>query len=271
MTNNPFKARTKAQKEAVQARKTRDSDSLGVSYDAFDLSLQHSRTTGYFNELSIHYKADYSIERYVQMRRANKGKLIEVGTSWSMDWLLANIDTLEQFDIDPQIMAGALDADPACISEVSLRLLERLIERRSLESRGQTHVQSRKLAIGDSLINYLASMMLDALDYNDELYIPRDLIVLIKHQMGADTSAEARAAEVHNNRFSAIWLAAKLRCQGKVGSIRQVAKIFETSPSTVARWFDNHQQFEREVQEALVAINSDWFKDLRDRVDKQNL
>ena len=233
-------------------------------YDPFGLSEQHNSNAGGFSDLSKAYKADPTIEHYVRLRRENPGKLIEVQTGWQMDWLLSNSELLESYGIDPQDMAGCLDANLTDVSRVSLRLLECLIERRAMLAEGRTHLQSRGEAIGDSLVNYLISMMLDAMDWSDRLEIPRDLIVLIKHQLGADVSAEAKAQEVRELRQTAIWGAAELRIQGKLGSIRQVAGFMGVSPSTVARWFSD-SSFDEEVEKIKSVLESDDFKRMQER------
>lgn len=239
----------------------------GVPYDRYGLSRQHNGVTGDFNDLSKAFKSNPTIEHYVQLRRSNPEVLIEVATSWSIDWLFANADILKQHGINPETMAGALDADPACISAISLKLMECLIEREAKESAGETHVQSRGNAIGNSLVSYLIAMMLDALDRNDEMHIPRDLVVLIKHQIGAERSSEDRAMEARNNRSNSTWIAALLRYQGQPGSIRQVARTLNLNPSTVARWFNDENTFEEEVQKQLSVLRSDMMAHVRERLD----
>ena len=211
--------------------------------------------------MSKAYKADPSIELYVEMRREYPKMLIEVATSASMDWLLVNGDLLESYGIHPRIVAGCLDANPEDIEELSLLLMENFILRRKFEAEGKTHVQSREEIITDGLANYLISMMLDALDWNDDLDIPRDLIVLIKHQFNADISAEKRKFEVHEKRTHALWNAAHSRASGRSCSMRDVAKFMNVSPSTVARWFPNGE-FEEEVEKLKRMFESDLYKDM---------
>lgn len=236
-------------------------DPWNEEYDERGLARQHNIETGKFSELSLAYRENPSVENYLRLRRANPDKLIEVSTSWGLDWLISNEDTVRKFGIDPQDIASSLDADSSAISRVSLRILELLSERRAMTSSGKTHVQSRGEAIGDSLVNYLIAMMLDALDRYDNLHIPRDLIVLIKHQLGADVSAEARDQEVRQRRQTAIWGAAKLRQAGNPWTIREVARHMNVSPSTVLRWFEG-KNFEDEVTKIFELLESDGFKDV---------
>jgi len=139
--------------------------------------------------------------------------------------------------------------------------MENLIKRETLEAAGEVHVQSRDEIMTDSLINYLIAMMLDSMDRYDELHIPRDLIVLLKHKLGADVSAEAKKYEVREKREAAVWMAANIRAQGKPCSMRDVAKEMQISPSTVLRWFPEGE-FETEVEQQIEMITSDFYKKL---------
>ena len=115
----------------------------------------HNADSGSFSELSQAYKANPTIANYVELRRKYPKALIEVATSKSMDWLLSNGKTLEAFGIPPNLVAGCLDATPSNIQELSLLLIENMIERDRLESEGCVHIQTRDDIISDSLINYL--------------------------------------------------------------------------------------------------------------------
>jgi hypothetical protein len=231
---------------------------LGLSYDEFDQSSQQDTNTGSFNDLSKQYKASGDIKEYVKLRRSNPDTLIEIATSLSLEWVIANEEVLKAHSIEPQIVAGALDADPACISELSLLLLERLIEREALTQSGETHIQSRGKAISDSLVNYLIAMMLDALDWNDQLYISRDLIVLIKHMIGANKSHEAKSMQSYSSKQEALFLAVQLRRRGDDVSMRSIAKLMGVNVSTVSRWFPGGE-FDIEVERFLKLFEKGLF------------
>ncbi|MGJ8562465.1 MAG: hypothetical protein ACSHXY_02825 [Alphaproteobacteria bacterium] len=217
--------------------------------------FRHNADSGGFNALSLRYKANPSIALYVDLRRKYPKALVEVATSHSMEWLFSNGETLKSYGIDPDIVAGCLDAASEDIQELCLLLMENLLARDALESEGVAHIQSQDGIMPDSLINYLISMMLDALDWNDDLFIPRDLIVLIKHRFGADISAEKRKQDVKDKRTKAIWMAAHIRADGQSLSMRDVAKEMGVSPSTVLRWFPDGD-FESSVERVRSIVSS---------------
>jgi predicted transcriptional regulator len=223
-------------------------EEFGEDYTSFTLSAQHNGVTGGFSELSKAFKDNPTIEHYLELRRQNPGKLIEVATNWSLDWVFANEDRLTELGIEVEDVVGSLDADEAAASRLSLRLIELLVERRTREASGDTHLVGRGEAIADSLVNYLIAMMLDALDWTDRMIIPRDLIVLIKHQLRADVSIEARNMEVRHNRHSAVSIGAQLIKRGEPVSLGIVAKIMNVERSTVMRWFKDGD-FLKEVEE----------------------
>ncbi|WP_213269142.1 hypothetical protein [Hyphomonas sp.] len=174
--------------------------------------------------------------------------MIEVSTSFSLDWVVANEERLQALGIPIGDVERILDADEASASRLSLRLIELLVERRARESSGETHLVGRGEVISDTLVNYLVAMMLDALDWNDNMIIPRDLIVLIKHQLGTEVSVEARNMEVILNRESALWAGAYLKNIGKPVSFGAVAELMHVERSTVLRWFKDGD-FHKEVDE----------------------
>ena len=200
---------------------------------------------GGFSRLSREFKANPTIENYVKLRRENPNEEIEVAITGGLEWLFANEQLVKDFDIPPQLVASALDADPASISELSLRLMERLIERKEAEKSGKTHLVSRRGAIGDSLVNYLINMMLDSLDWNDELHIPRDLIVLIRHQIGGETSDWEKKLAIHENQSKAVWVALHLSQEGRDLSYRAIGKELGVNATTVMRWFPNNELAEK--------------------------
>jgi hypothetical protein len=190
-----------------------------------------------FNPITRTYKANPTIENYVALRRQHPNETIQVAVTGGLDWLFGNEEALRQFGINPHMVAGALDADPNDLSELSLRLLELNIERKKLEKAGKTHLVSRGLAIGDNTVNYLINVMLGALDWNDDLLIPRDLIVLILYQLGGATSDWEREQELAEQRTKVLLEMLRLVGAGNTPSIRAIAKNLGVSQTTVMRWY----------------------------------
>jgi hypothetical protein len=223
-------------------------DDNGPEKDA-SLPDEHSDSEGelpVIPSLSCHYQENPTIENYVKLRRANPETVEAVKITSGYDWLFANSQCLRDMGIEPGTFESMLWADEAALSEVSLRLLELIIERRELSADGVTHAVGRGEAISDSLVNYIISIMLDALDWTGDMTLPRDLLVLVRHQIGGDKSKHEHTPRQRHERHRAISIAVQLRARGEKGSVRQVAKVLQVEPSTVSRWFED-QPFEDAV------------------------
>ena len=162
---------------------------------------------------------------------------------------------LRQYQIDPNLVASIFDADEASISELSLLLLERIIQARELTGSGETHLGRRGLAIPEKLIDWLICCALDAMSWNDDLYITRDLIVLIRERLGGANVEYQKAIEVHQNKSNAAMAAGQIKAQGVKPTFKLLGKIFGVAPSTVKRWFEPGE-FEREVDRWARMFNS---------------
>ena len=219
---------------------------------------------GGFNASSKAYKLDPSLEHYLRLRRERPDAEIEVAVLGGIDQLFYLEPELKKFGIDPDLVASAMDANPDAISELSLQLMEKIIEARSLAQDGRTHLVRRGLAIPDKLVNWLIGCMLDGLSWNDELYIPRDLIVLIRERLSGSNPEYEQASHAHQRRWSAILIGAQLHAQGIEPSFRMLAKALGVAPSTVKRWFPSGE-FNAEVERI-----SAWFdKDGKPRPAKE--
>jgi hypothetical protein len=198
-----------------------------------------------FSELSKAFKRNPTIENCVKLRRENPDEEIEIAISDSLDWLFANSELLREIGVDPQWFASALDANSEAISKLSLRLLEKIIERKQEERAGQTQLVSRGKSISDSLVNYLAACMLDALSWNDQLEIPRDLIVLLRHQIIGDGETEqSKQLRSHKLGHDIGMVGAQLLEAGIKPSARNIAKTLSINASTVSRIFPEEKLLE---------------------------
>ena len=190
-----------------------------------------------FDALTKAYKKNPSIEHYVKLRRENPHAEIEVSVFGGIDPLLFMEPELVRFGIDPLLVASVMDADTDAISKLCLQLLDEIIAARSLTKCGETHLGRRGLAIPDKLINWLIAVMLDSLSWNDSLYLPRDLIVLIRERLSGSNLEYTRAEQAHRGRQMAILNGGRLMAMGRKPSFRLIADLLEVAPSTVKRWF----------------------------------
>jgi hypothetical protein len=96
---------------------------------------------------------------------------------------------------------------------------------------------SRGIGISDSLVNYLTAVMLDALSWNDDLYLPRDLLVLLRYQILGDEPAQLKQLESHRLEHSIAYIGAQILENGRQVTTREIAKILNINASTVSRSF----------------------------------
>jgi hypothetical protein len=190
-----------------------------------------------FNEISKAYKKNPSIENYVKLRRGNPEAQIEVAVVGGIESLFYMRRQLERYGISANLVASVMDADCDAISEISLQLMEKIIETRKLTKAGKSQLIRRGLAIPDKLIDWIITCSLDALSWNDELYIPRDLIVLIRERLGGSNSEYKQASEAYEHKGKAAFVAGQLKAQGIAPTFKRLGEIFGVAPSTVKRWF----------------------------------
>jgi len=208
-----------------------------------------------FNAISKEYKASHTVENYVRLRRQRPKEEIEISTTGGIEFVFNFENDLREHGFDPGLICGLLDADPEVQAEISLQLLEMLLERAKLEKSGATHVVSRGKSISDSLVNYLIGCGLDALSWNDDLRITRELIVLIQHQLGVLNSKYEDELETRTKKSNATWVAAQLLAAGKTPTYRNIARAFGVQASTVMRWFPDGDL--RTEAERLVPLVKD--------------
>lgn len=192
-----------------------------------------------YNEESLDYKRNPTIENYLRLRRADPEAEVEVAVTGGIDQLFYMEPELRKFGFDPQMVAGVLDANSEDIQQVSLQIMEKMIEARRRRADGETHLASRGEVIPDKLIDWLICCALDAMSWNDYLHIPRDLIVLIRERLGGANREYEVGAKVHEKRQNAAMVAGQLIAQGINPTFRMLAQIFNVAPSTVKRWFPN--------------------------------
>jgi hypothetical protein len=192
---------------------------------------------GGFNALSKAYKADPTIENYLKLRRANPDGEIEVAVIGGIEQLYYLEPEIRKFGLDPQMVASAMDANPTAISELSLLLMERMVEARQLTQAGKTHLVRRGLVIPNKLIDWIITCALDSLSWTDSLEIPRDLIVLIRERLGGSNPEHERGSRAHEQKMNAAIVGGQLKAQGRAPTLKALADALGVAPSTVKRWF----------------------------------
>jgi hypothetical protein len=201
---------------------------------------------GGFNAATKAYKKDPSLENYVKLRRKDPTAEIEVAVTGGIDQAFYIQPIVERFGIDIKLVLGVMDADAQDISQLSLLLMEKMIAARRLSRKGQTQLIRRGAAVPDKLIDWLISISLDALSWNDHLHIPRDLIVLIRERIGGANFEYERASRAHQKKKNAALIAGQLKAQGIRPTFKIVGEALDVAPSTVKRWF-KVGEFEREA------------------------
>lgn len=197
-----------------------------------------SNPTGGFNEASLSFKEDPTLENYLALRRADPAAEIEVSFLGGLDAMFAMEAELAKFGFEVEKIVPVLDADVDAISALSMELIARIVETRKLIAEGETQLVRRGLALPDKLINWLICLMLNGMSWKDELELPRELVVLICDRLGGTSSSYLQTVETAEARSNARMIAASLKAQGLDHSLRRVAEILKISPSTLSRWFE---------------------------------
>ena len=212
-----------------------------------------SNKAGGFNKITKAYKDDPSIQNYVKLRRENSKAEIEVSIVGGFESMFYMRDEFVRHGIDPELLGGILDADKDAISEASLRLMEKIVEARAMISKGETHLIRRGLAIPEKLVDWIICCSLDALSWNDDLVIPRDLIVLVRERLGGSNLHYEQEGKVRQNKQNASLIAGQLMARGVNPTFKIVAQMLGVAPSTVKRWF-RPGEFEKQRD-----IHAKWF------------
>lgn len=203
--------------------------------------------------LSRAFKKDPTLENYIKLRRAYPNISIEIAIHGGIDPLFYMENELAKHGIAANDMASVFDADPEAISKIALYLMEKIIERDQLKKSGKTHLVRRRLTIPDNLIDWIINSCLDSLSWNDELKIPRDLIVLIRERLGGANTEYVKGAHTYHLKSNAALAAGQLKAQGIKPTYKILGKLMGVAPSTVKRWFEP-EEFERETD-----LYASWF------------
>jgi len=189
-----------------------------------------------FERLKANYDENPTLENYLLIRSTFPGAQPSPARFGGFDPFQSIREELEQHGITPSPFLGALDGVEEDIDAVTLTIIKRLSERRALEKSGQTHIQSLKNGIPDTLINYLIVTLLEACVEHDSL-LPASLLILIREQLGGPNPARHKQYLIDEKKKQAAWIAAQLTPGSEKASVREIARILSVEPSTVSRWF----------------------------------
>lgn len=184
-------------------------------------------------ELKEEFRTNPSIENYVRLRRSFPDEHIPCVRFAGFRQLLCLKDDLTA-GIDAGVIYDAFDGDQHAVDKLSLLILERLVERRLLQAKGKTHLQARKAAISDAIVNYLINMMLEVI-YRFELEFPSSLLVLIREQLGGPNPGPYKHY-LQREQFEERAEFMATYSQENLPSANRIAKSFSVNRSTTGRW-----------------------------------
>lgn len=192
-----------------------------------------------YNEATKAFKKDPTLENYYRLRSEYPNEVVEIAVSNGLFWLQENEELLKSLEIHEEFLKALNIGDPSAISELSLELIAKLVERRKLEASSETHLVSRDKVLSDSLINFLILMMFDAMEWNDEIdfQVPRDLVILLREQLGGTFNSREKEFRTSQLKKKALSVATNMLKKGKTPSLRSVGMILGVNASTILRLF----------------------------------
>jgi hypothetical protein len=190
-----------------------------------------------FTKLVVEYRQQHSIEAYLRVRREFPEVEIQVGHFGGIDALFSLEEEFKRQGLDPRLIAAALDSNEPAIDALSLRLLELLVARDKLPKDGPGHIEQRRNAISDGVVNYLITMMLEGYDWHDEemFRVPASLVVLIRHQL-CGPNPDLHATYLSREKRKSMAFAIGHLKPGEELSVRKLARMAGIPPPTAARW-----------------------------------
>jgi len=193
-----------------------------------------------FIDAVVAYRRDASIQNYLFIRQKFPEVEIQVPRFGGIDPLFALEADFKDQGINPDLIAGALDGVEPSVDALCLHLLELLSEREKLPKKGPGSIDRRRKAISDASVDYLITTILEAYDWNEDVYrVPASLVVLIRHQLCGvqpDLDAEYRLRERKKNVAMAVARQLKPDERLSINKLKLLAGIPRT---TAARWLSD--------------------------------
>lgn len=185
-----------------RARKTRDEEKIEVASIAKELKWTPYRLTT-FTEAVVSYRREPTLSNYLRVREDFPEAEIQVGMFAGIDPLFALEDEFRQQGIDPELVEACWQSDEPSIDALCLHLIKKLVERDQISNKESGHLQKRRSAISDPLVNYLIVTILESIDWCEcEVRVPASFVVLVRNQltgMAPDLDTMYRAKERKKN------------------------------------------------------------------------
>ncbi len=188
-----------------------------------------------FTALVAEYERDHGLENYVRIRRTFPE--LDIDPHWIGGEISNQFGKdLSPHGFDDDLLAGLADWFPPSIDETCLRLMERIVARNKLPKSGIGHIQKRKEALSDSVINYFISAILEEVHLRCPEEFPSSLCLLIRERL-CGSKPDFFAAQILALEKSWVHDVAFLQFHtvGHVGS-RTLAKLTGISNSKAGRW-----------------------------------
>lgn len=193
-----------------------------------------------FTDAVVAYRGNASIQKYLSIRQNFPEVEIQVARFGGIDALFALEADFRDQGINPDLIAGALDGDEPSVDALCLRLLKLLTERDELPKNVPGYINRRRNAVSDASVNYLIITILEAYDWNEDVYrVPASLVVLIRYQLCGlqpDLDVEYRLRERKKNVAMAVAQLLKPDERLSINKLKQLAGISRT---TAARWLSD--------------------------------
>jgi hypothetical protein len=203
-----------------------------------------------FKQVVVKYRRNPTIENYLRVRREFPQVEIQIAQLSETDSVFALREEFESKGIDPQLLAGCLDADEPSIDALCLRLMELLVEKKKISTDEPGHIQKRRAAISDATVNYLIVTILESVDSAERaVRIPASLAVLIRHLLSG-TNPDLHAAYLRKEDLQKIATRAgrMLKPDEKL-SINKLASIANIPRIRAGRLLKN-EEFKRSLKGA---------------------
>lgn len=200
-------------------------------------------------ELKKRFRENPSIENYLALRESDDGIKEGLGRFGSRGTYFVR-DELRASRIPIELVLEVMVGDTDAVDQLSLELLRRLASRQAMEKSGETHLQRRKLAVSDELIDYLVVIMLESIILSCNR-LEESLFILLRERLTGSNPALYRKTIKRQRRLDAAMAWLRLANVGEKPSIRTLAKRFNTAPSSVSRWFAG-----RSIEEELNELRS---------------